>query len=353
MNILFTCSARKWGGNEAWVLNAAKVLKKRHNVILAYRKPEIGDRFTIEKHRLPFRHEGDIQTLASLVTRIRKNQIDVVVPTKRKDYFLAGLACKLTGAKNILILGIVRDLKNTFINNIVYNHLADGIMVNAKMIKDVLLSSPFMIDEKIAVIPNSIAIDITSLKPARKPFPFLITALGELSERKGFDFLIRGFAHFVKQHNITDAGLTIIGSGGQQENLESLADAKGIGNLVTLTGFQKNPYPYLLSSDVFALTSKNEGLPYATLEAALLNNAIITTKAGGVEELLKEKEHCLYVEYGNVQQLADNIYKLYTDSSLRHKLAENASTATKEKFSLERMEKEMIDFFQYIQKKQP
>jgi len=353
MNILFTCSARKWGGNEAWVLNAAKVLEKKHKVILAYRKPEIGDRFSIEKHQLPFRHEGDFQTLGNLVTLIRKNQIDIVVPTKRKDYVLAGLACKLTDAKNILILGIVRDLNNTLINNIVYNHLADGIMVNAHMIKDVLLHSPFMHSEKIAVVPNSIDIDTTVLKPAKKPYPFLITALGELSERKGFDFLIRGFALFIKQQNITDTGLTIIGSGGQQENLASLAEAKGIGNMVTLTGFQKNPYPYLLSSDVFTLTSKNEGLPYATLEAALLNNAIITTKAGGVEELLKNREHCLYVEYGNEQQLADAINELYTNSSLRHQLAANARTVTKEKFSLERMEQEMIGFFRYIKNKRP
>ncbi len=74
MNILFTCSARKWGGNEAWVLNASKILKQKHKVFLAYRKTEVGERFDIDKFQLPFRHEGDLLTLSSLVSIIKKNK---------------------------------------------------------------------------------------------------------------------------------------------------------------------------------------------------------------------------------------------------------------------------------------
>lgn len=348
MNILFTCSARKWGGNEAWVLNASKILKQKHKVFLAYRKTEVGERFDIDKFQLPFRHEGDLLTLLSLVSIIKKKQIDIVVPTKRKDYFLSGLACRITGAKNIIILGIVRDLKNTITNNLIYNWLADGVMVNAKMIKDVLLKSSYMHPEKIAVIPNSIAIDTASIKPASKPHSFLITSLGELSERKGFDFLIRGFARFVKQYKISDAGLTIIGSGNQMVPLRELANSHDIGSMLTLTGFQKDPYPYLLSSDIFALTSKNEGIPYAVIEAALLDNAIIATKAGGIEELFRNEAECLYVNYDDELTLACRIYDLYSNTTRRKTLANNARHAAEEKFSLEKMETEMIGFFRHI-----
>ncbi len=351
MNILFTCSARKWGGNEAWVLNAAQVLKQQHKVFLAYRKSEVGDRFTIPKIQLPFHSEADLLTLVQLVALIRKNRIEVVVPTKRKDYFLAGLACRLTGAKNIMILGIVRNLKSTAVNNLIYNMLADGIMVNAQMIKDVLLQSPYMRPKKIAVIPNSISIDVKTIKPAAKPSAFMITSLGELSERKGFDFLIRGFARFVKTNGIADAGLTIIGAGGQMEQLRALSCSLEVDHLVTLTGFQKNPYPFLIASDVFALTSKNEGIPYAIIEAALCDNAIIATKAGGIEELLMNRQHCLYVDYGDDAFLADLMLQLYRDPTLRNRLAVNARLAAEEKFSLEKMEREMIGFFRTILRK--
>lgn len=351
MNILFTCSARKWGGNEAWVLNAVQVLKQQHKVFLAYRKSQIGDRFTIPKIQLSFHSEADLLTLVQLVTLIRKNRIDIVVPTKRKDYFLAGLACRLTGAKNIIILGIVRNLQNTALNNLIYNMLADGIMVNAQMIKDVLLQSSYMRSEKIAVIPNGISIDIDSVVAAEKPAAFLITSLGELSERKGFDFLIRGFARFVKTNCIADAGLTIIGAGGQMEHLKTLCQKLDVERKVTLTGFRKDPYPLLRSSEVFALTSKNEGIPYAIIEAALCGNAIIATKAGGIEELLMDRQHCLYVDYGNEDVLADLLLQLYNDPTLRNKLACNARLAAEEKFSLEKMEREMIGFFRTILRK--
>ena len=349
MNILFTCSARKWGGNEAWVLNAAQALdQQQHRVSLAYRADEVGNRFTVDKYRLPFMNEADLYTLGKLVSIIRQNRIDVVVPTKRKDYFLAGIACRITGAKNILILGIVRSLENTLVNNLVYNMLADGIMVNARVIKEVLLQSGFMKPDKIAVIPNGISIDRGDIVPAKKAFDFMVTSLAELSERKGFDFLIRGFARFLNEHDLTDAGLVIMGSGGEREKLEALAESLGIAHFVTFAGFVKDPYPNLLASDLFALTSKNEGIPYAIIEAALLDNAIITTRAGGTEELLEDEEHCLYVNFGDEALLANQFHRLHGDKSLRLRLSCNAKKRTAERFSSEKMEKEMIGFFRKI-----
>ncbi|NTU53281.1 MAG: glycosyltransferase family 4 protein [Chlorobiaceae bacterium] len=352
MNILFTCSARKWGGNEAWVLQAVTVLRKSHRVCVAYRSDEIGDRFTVDKYKLPFLNEADLFTLTKLITIIRNNHIEVVVPTKRKDYFLAGVACLITGVKNILILGIVRNLNNTIVNNVVYNLLADGIMVNAQIIREVLLQSPFMNPKKIAVIPNGIDIDRKKIDPAPKKFDFTITSMAELSERKGFDFLIRGFATFIKQYDITDVGLVIMGSGGENSKLETLVSKLGIDRFVVFSGFVKNPYPFLLSSDVFALTSQNEGIPYAIIEAALLDNAIITTRAGGTGELLRENEHCLYVDYGKEAQLADRFSRLYHNKPLRSSLAVNARNTTLKHFSLNKMETEMIGFFRKTRKQE-
>ncbi len=331
------------------MLNAARVLALKHHIVIAYRKDVIGERFNCEKYQLPFCNEADFYTLAKLVTIIKQHRIDIVVPTKRKDYFLAGIACKLTGTKNIMILGIVRDLKNTIINNLVYNKLASGIMVNAHMIKNVLLQSAYIKAENIAVIPNGLSIDINSLQPpVQKKFDYLITSLGELSERKGFDFLIKGFAVFVQKHNITNSGLLIIGAGGELEALKKLAISLKIERLVTFTGFVKNPYPYLAASDVFALTSKNEGIPYATLEAALLDNAIISTKAGGVEEVLRDNQECLFVDYGDEQHLADHLFLLYSNTGLRKRLAVNAKAIAQKKFSLEKMETDMVNFFKTI-----
>ncbi|ACF14928.1 glycosyl transferase group 1 [Chloroherpeton thalassium ATCC 35110] len=349
MNFLFLNSARAWGGNEKWSLMAATSLRKNgHHVALAYRKPVIGERFDLPKHRLPFIGEIDFYTISQLVSIIRKERIEILIPTKRKDYVLAGLACKLTGAKNILRLGIVRDLKNGAYNNWVYNKMADGIIVNAREIKEVLLKSSYMKADKIKVIYNGLEIDAILKKSSEskfeKKFPFTVSAMGFVTNRKGFDFLIQGFAAFLKRSNAADAGLVIIGDGPKMEEYKALARELGVAEKVHFTGFLENPYPVLAQSDVFAMTSKNEGFANALLEGIAMACAAITTPAGGVTEILKHEQDVLIVDYNNIAGLSNAIFSLYQQPEYRRRLAQNAKAKVENAFSLERMTSEMATF---------
>ncbi|NTU86850.1 MAG: glycosyltransferase, partial [Chlorobiaceae bacterium] len=90
MKILLMNSARSWGGTEKWTRMAAETLAEEHEVCLAYRREVIGSRFTVRKYRLPCVSHIDLYTLFRLVQIIRKERIEVIIPTKRKDYLLAG-----------------------------------------------------------------------------------------------------------------------------------------------------------------------------------------------------------------------------------------------------------------------
>jgi len=111
MNILFLNSAKRgWGGNEngpGWP--PSRCHKKQG--LFAYRDHLIGERFPVQKFRLPFLAEIDPITIAKLMAIIRKEKIDILVPTKRKDYVLAGIAAKLGDASSIMRLGIDRPIK--------------------------------------------------------------------------------------------------------------------------------------------------------------------------------------------------------------------------------------------------
>jgi len=349
MNFLFLNSARSWGGNEKWSLMAATALRKNgHHVELAYRKNVLGERFDFPKYKLPFLSEADIFTLSQLVFVIKKKRIDILIPTKRKDYVLAGLACKLTGAKNILRLGIVRDLKNSAYNNFAYNQLADGIIVNAREIKTVLLKSSYMKAEKIKVIYNGLDIDgileKSEAEKVEKKFRFTVSAMGELSERKGFDFLMRGFARFLERSSTTDAGLIIIGDGEKMQDYKALSRELGIAESVYFTGFLKNPYPVLAQSDVFAMTSKNEGFANALLEGIALGNAPMTTPAGGATEILTNEQDARILDYNNIEMLSNAIFALQQNPEYRRKIAQNAKWKVEKAFSLEKMTSEIEAF---------
>ena len=139
MNFLFLNSARTWGGNEKWVRLAATSLQTEHQSYLAYRSPIVGNNIPVKQYMLPFRHEADLSTLASLVRLVYRHKIDVLIPTKRKEYVLAGIVSMICGCSNILRLGIVRDLSGKPFQAFVFNRLADGVIVNAEPVKEKLL----------------------------------------------------------------------------------------------------------------------------------------------------------------------------------------------------------------------
>jgi glycosyltransferase involved in cell wall biosynthesis len=224
VNFLFTNSARVWGGNEKWTHLAAHALADKHNILFAYRDDAIGRRFTVPKFKLPFVSEVDPVTLYKLINLIRQHRIDVIIPTKRKDYTLAGIASRITGRANILRLGIERDLRNKFFNNLVYNKLSDGIIVNASIVKETLLRSSYMDREKIRIIYNGLdlqTLDTASIDPVRlkETYKFIITSVGRITPVKRVDILVEAFRKFLTITNARDALLVIIGDG---ESLPSI-----------------------------------------------------------------------------------------------------------------------------------
>lgn len=349
MNFLFLNSAsRGWGGNEKWTKMAAEALDGERLVMLAYRDPAIGDLINVEKVRLPFRWEFDLPTIFSLVRLVRRKKIDILIPTKRKDYVLAGLVCRLTGAANILRLGIDRPLKNTPVQRLIYGWLTDGIIVNADKIRQTLDLTSWLDIGKVGVIYNGIdrdKLESDSSLPCEKPFPFTIGAAGALIPRKGFDYLIRSFARFCADGDeFADSGLLIAGTGPEQKSLEQLAADLGIAGRVRFTGHLANPYPVMRACDLFVSASTSEGLANVLLESMALHCAPISTLSGGADELIDDGRNGFLVRYGDEKRLAEIFGELYKNPGKVASVAANAHETIMQRFSIERMRNDLLEF---------
>jgi len=350
MNILFLNSAHDWGGNEKWTYLAIQCLAEDHQIHLAYRDDLIGNRFDFEikKYKLPFLFEGDLFSIIKLIWIVRRKQIDVLIPTKRKDYVLAGIAAKICKKKNILRLGIVRELHNKWHNNMVYNKLADGIIVNAERIKSVLLKSKFIKNDKIKVIYNGL--DLSNLnwvvKTSKPPenCSFLVSSMGRLSHRKRFDYLIKGFNQFISATGTNDSQLEIIGEGEELNALKDLTSKLKIEDRVNFSGFLSNPYPQLAASDVFILLSRNEGISNALLEAMYFKNAIIATVAGGTAEFIENGINGYLLEEVDIKRIGALLQDLYLNPEKRKRLGEAAHQTVLRKFSLKAMKDSLESF---------
>lgn len=358
MNVLFLNSSRRWGGTEKWVSLAVRSLSEKTGVFLACRNPELWSDAAVRPIRLPFLFEADPFTVFRLVRLIQRHRIRVLVPTKGKDYALAGIASRLTGARNVLRLGIVRKIDNRWFLRLVYRTWTDGIVVNAERIRSVLAESPFVKPEFIRVIYNGV--DAESVRrqseesaSALPEFSFTAGSMGELSKRKGMDKAIRGFANFrLRVPGSGKAGLVIIGDGPERPALERLARELGVSDAVRFTGFQGNPYPFLRRCDVFVMTSHNEGIPNALLEAMALGKPVVATPAGGTDELIRNGDNGILLGDPSPESVGSALADLYGDVRKRKRIAENGRRTVETDFSLERMRDELLDFFEQAARQQ-
>src|SRR5690606_9264183 len=89
--------------------------------------------------------------------------------------------------------------------------------------------------------------------------------------------------------------------------------------------------------DIFMMTSLFEGLPIALLEAMSTKCAVVSTKAGGVVEVIRENVDGFLCEVGDVNCLAAKTLSLVNNNILREELSIAARHRVKDAFSLDVM----------------
>tara|TARA_R100000306_G_scaffold53419_1_gene50189 strand:- start:1340 stop:2539 length:1200 start_codon:yes stop_codon:yes gene_type:complete len=106
---------------------------------------------------------------------------------------------------------------------------------------------------------------------------------------KGYEYALLACA-ILKEKNI-GFEYTVVGGEGNEE-LQFLVDDLGIKESVRFTGriSQEKVYEIMRQSDLLLLPSVIEGLPNIAVEAMAVGLPVISTKCGGVEELIVDNE---------------------------------------------------------------
>lgn len=133
-----------------------------------------------------------------------------------------------------------------------------------------------------------------------------IVAAGTLHHRKGFQDLIPAVAE-VRSRGY-DVRLLILGDGPQRDELAMLAARMGIADHVRMPGKVSNPLAYFAKAPVFALTSYEEGMPNALVEAIMCGATPVATNCPtGPRELFDGGRFGFLAMVGDSSSIADAI----------------------------------------------
>ncbi|WP_076344162.1 glycosyltransferase [Paludisphaera borealis] len=163
----------------------------------------------------------------------------------------------------------------------------------------------------------------------------VIGTVGRLSEIKRQDVLIQAFARI--RQRVPSAHLILVGDGPLRQSLGELAVALGLGDGVHFVGFRPHSAPYLRAMDVFALTSRSEGMPQAVLEAQIVGVPVVVNRVGGLPELIDHGRTGLLVEPGNELELAESLLSLLSDPERRRQMSEAGRREVESRYDIGRM----------------
>ena len=129
----------------------------------------------------------------------------------------------------------------------------------------------------------------------------------------------------------------IAGDGELRGEIEAHAAALGLTDRVRFLGWRRDLAILYAATDVFLLTSRNEGTPVALIEAMASGVPGVSTDVGGVKDVIASETIGARLPDGDIAGLAAAIVRYLSDAGGRRAAGERARAAVLDRYSLDRL----------------
>ena len=130
--------------------------------------------------------------------------------------------------------------------------------------------------------------------------------------------------------------LVIYGEGVERAALEQMVAERGLQGAVMLPGAVKNVHQVLAQSDVYLMTSQQEGFPNALCEAMAVGLPSVSFACHeGLRDIVQDGDNGFLVAPDDVAAMADRMEQLANDATLRERMGRAAGRIA-ERYNLER-----------------
>ncbi|EPH5488520.1 glycosyltransferase [Vibrio vulnificus] len=156
-----------------------------------------------------------------------------------------------------------------------------------------------------------------------------VAFIGRLTEQKGIYYLME----LIKRERKSNVSFEIFGAGHLDDYVGKFIAQNKLKN-VSFRGHTNNIKEVFSYTDLLIAPSLDEGLPYTLVEAINCGLPIISTKVGGIPEIVEDGVNGYLVDPGNIEQLCEAFSRIKT-ADLRSMSLESIKIS--KKFSLDKM----------------
>jgi glycosyltransferase involved in cell wall biosynthesis len=226
--------------------------------------------------------------------------------------------------------------------------------------------------EKFKIIPLGLDLDkfITDQESKRKKFrdefgldeeTIAIGIIGRLVPIKNHQLFLKGLKKALESSNKKIKAF-IIGDGESRQKIEQTAVSLGIS--FSRHTEKDHPHPLIFTSwredvdmiyaglDIVALTSLNEGTPVSLIEAQAAGKPIVSTRVGGISDVVQENITALLSGIDDEKGFADNLVKMVSDQELRRSFQQEGKSNILLKYGYKRLVDDMSKlYYELLEKK--
>jgi glycosyltransferase EpsD len=148
---------------------------------------------------------------------------------------------------------------------------------------------------------------------------FIVLSVGELNRNKNQQVIIRALSLL----NDPEIHYVLCGKGDELDNLKALSTQLGLNDHVHFMGYQNTLFEIYSQSDVFAMPSRREGLPVASLEAMYCGLPLVASDIRGLSDIVTQGKNGFLCDPDNMESFSKKINDLKKNASMRKQINTN------------------------------
>ena len=204
--------------------------------------------------------------------------------------------------------------------------------------------------DKISRIPNGISTE--GHFKTRYEGNIKVLFVGNLYQQpaKGVDILLKCWVNAISKR--PEIRLTIVGDGNLAA-YRSFAESLGIGYSVQFTGKHNDVADLMISSDLFVLPSRREGMPNVLMEAMLRGLPCVASDISGCQDLITNGLNGILTPPKNTEALAQNLLHLLENRQEAEKMGRAARETILSSFDMNIIAGQYADLYSKLLNSDP